>query len=407
MQPEGRSTTEVLTELDAARAGEPDVHGAHTFGLVYPTGRHDLERLARDVSERYLFSNALNPMRFPEQARLMEQVVDSTSALLHRPAAGGGSTTAGGTESIVMSMLVHRERARARGVERPVIVAPRSAHPAYAKAAHYFDMEYRQVPLDDDWRADVGAARDLVDERTAVVVASAFSYPHGVMDPVAELAALAAENGAGCHVDACVGGMVLPFLERLGVDVPPFDFRVPGVTAMSCDLHKYGYVPKGASVVMHRDGDWAQHQWFVYTDWPSGLYGSPAVAGAKSPAAVMTAWAFMEHLGLDGYTALVADLMGTVRRLQEGIAAIDGLAVVGEPIASVFAFESTDPELDIYAVGEEMERRGWFLNRNVEPVSLHLMVSPGHAAHVETILSDLREAVALGGQAASGDVRYS
>lgn len=404
MRDEGRPADEILSELDETRGREPDVHGAHTFGLVYPTGRHDLERLADEVSDRYLFSNALNPLRFPEQARLMEEVVRGTGDLLHLPSQGGGSTTAGGTESIVMAMLVHRERARARGVERPTIVAPRSAHPAYAKAAHYFDMDMLQVPLAPDYRADVAAAAELVDDRTAVVIASAFSYPHGVIDPVGELAALAQSVGAGCHVDACVGGMVLPFLERLGRDLPPWDFRVDGVTSMSCDLHKYGYVPKGASVVLHRQPDWAQHQWFVFDDWPCGIYGSPAVAGAKSPAAVMTAWAFMNYLGFDGYTEMVGRLMDTVGRLRSGFEAL-GLRVVGDPVASVLAFESDD--LDLYAVGEEMDRRGWFLNRNTEPRGLHVMVSPGHAAVLDRLLDDLAESVAAAGTASSEEVRYS
>lgn len=397
--------SEVLAELDEARSREPDVHGAHTFGLVYPTGREDLEALAHQVSERYLFSNALNPLRFPEQARLMEDVVASTGELLHLPAGGGGSTTAGGTESIVMAMQVHRGRARARGVERPTIVAPRSAHPAYAKAAHYFDMDYVQIPLGPDHRADLDAAADLVDERTAVVVASAFSYPHGVIDPVEGLAGLAQQVGAGCHVDACVGGMVLPFMERLGHELPAWDFRVPGVTSMSCDIHKYGYVPKGASVVLHRQPDWPGLQWFVFSDWPSGLYGSPAVAGAKSPAAVMTAWAFLQYLGEDGYTEIVRDLLETSRRIREGFTAVPGVQVVGDPVATVMAFESD--RVDLYAVGEEMERRGWFLNRNTEPRGLHVMVSPAHGALVDALVADFAESARVAGTAASDEARYA
>lgn len=404
MRDDGRPVDEVLAELDDARGREPDVHGAHTFGLVYPTGREDLEALAHEVSDRYLFSNALNPLRFPEQARLMEEVVTDTGGLLHLPAGGGGSTTAGGTESIVMAMLVHRERARARGVERPTLVAPRSAHPAYAKAAHYFDMDLVQVPLTSSYVADVGAARALVDERTAVVVASAFSYPHGVLDPVADLADLAASVGAGCHVDACVGGMVLPFLERLGTPLPEWDFRVEGVTSMSCDLHKYGYAPKGVSVVLHRTPDWAQHQWFVFSDWPSGLYGSPAVAGAKSPAAVMTAWALLRHLGRDGYTEIVRQLMETVAAFRNGFESL-GFRTCGDPVASVLSFEHDG--VDVFAVAEEMERRGWYLNRNTEPRALHLMVSPGHAAVVGAFLTDLGEAVRTAGTAASEEARYA
>ena len=193
-----------------------------------------------------------------------QEVVAGVGDLVHLPSDGGGSMTSGGTESILMSMLVNRERARQRGVERPTIVAPFSAHPAYAKAAHFLGMEIVTVPLAADLRADVAAARELVDDDTAVVVASAFNYPYGIVDPVEELAALAAERGAACHVDGCIGGFVLPFLEELGRPVPPWDFRVEGVTEISADIHKYGYTPKGASVILHRDADWRNLQWFLY-----------------------------------------------------------------------------------------------------------------------------------------------
>ena len=229
----GVPTEALLADIDARQAREPDVHGARLFGLVYPTGRHDLEELVLAVNNRYLFGNALNPFKFPEVARYEGEVIAMTGGLLHMPEGGGGSMTSGGTESILMSMKVNRERALARGVERPQILAPISAHPAYAKAAHYFGMEHGRAPLDANYRADVNAMRGLIGPSTAVVVASAFNYPYGVMDPVAEIAAVAAEHGAGCHVDACVGGFVLPFLEDLGYPVEPWDFRVPGVSKCS------------------------------------------------------------------------------------------------------------------------------------------------------------------------------
>lgn len=395
MDASGRPVDEVLAELDAARTAEPDPHGAHLFGLTYPTGDAEIERLTHAVHDRMLYSNALNPFRFPEQARLAEEVVRNVGELAGLPSDGGGSTTSGGTESILMACLVARGRARARGVERSAIVAPTSAHPAYAKAAHLLDLDYVAVPLDETTlTVDVDAVRDAVDERTALVVASAFSYPHGVLDDVAAVAAIAAENGAGCHVDACVGGMVLPFAEAGGVrTVPEWDFRLPGVTSMSVDLHKYGYVPKGCSVVLHRSPDWAAHQWFVYDRWPAGLYGSPAVAGAKSAAPVLAAWAVMRHLGRDGYTAIVRDLLATTDRLHAGIDAIDGCEVLGDPVGSILGWASTDAGLDLYAVADAMEARGWFLNRLTGtgggPAGLHVMVSPKHGEVVDQLIDDL------------------
>ncbi|HEU5301567.1 MAG TPA: aminotransferase class V-fold PLP-dependent enzyme [Acidimicrobiia bacterium] len=405
IDPAGRDAAAVLADLDDRQAREPDVHGSRLFGLVYPTGREDLEHLMLEVHRRYVFGNALNPFKFPELAALESDVVDHVGALLHVPPGGGGAMTSGGTESILMSMLVNRERAKARGIQHPTIVAPISAHPAYAKAAHYFGLEVLRVPLDADYRADVRAAADLVGPDTAVVIASAFNYPYGIMDPVAELAAIATEHGAGCHVDACVGAFVLPFLERLRHDVPLWDFRVDGVTEISADVHKYGYVPKGASVVLHRDDDWFGHQAFVYDQWPSGLYGSAAMAGARPAAPIATAWAVLTHLGIDGYTEIMRGLMETVAKVRAAVDAMPDVEVVGDPIGPVLALRSDT--IDLYAVGDVMDAKGWNLNRNVDPPGLHLMLSPVHAEAVDDLIADLTDAVAHHGTSAGKEIRYS
>jgi sphinganine-1-phosphate aldolase len=407
MRDSGQPFDDVLARLVERQAKDPAVHGGRLFGLTYPTGRSDIEELITAVNRQYLFGNALNPFRFPELAALETEVVESIASMLHRPpgAIQAGTMTSGGTESILLAMLVHRERARARGIDRPQIVAPMSAHPAYAKAAHYFDLDLVQVPLDGQWRADVDATQTAVSERTAVVIASAFSYPYGVMDPVEELAAIAARAGAGCHVDACIGGFVLPFLERLGHEVPPFDFRVPGVTSISADVHKYGYVPKGASVVLHRDDDWFAHQVFLYDRWGSGTYGSGAIAGARPASPIACSWAVISYLGTDGYTEIMGQLMEVVAKVRAAVEAITGLEIVGEPIGPVLALRSDD--VDLYAVGDEMDARGWHFNRNVEPRGLHLMLSPAHAGVIDRLLDDLAQAVDLGGESRGGEVRYS
>jgi glutamate/tyrosine decarboxylase-like PLP-dependent enzyme len=401
----GTPAPDLLAEIDRRQALEPDVHGARLFGLVYPTGRQDLEDLVVEVNRRYLFGNALNPFKFPEVARYEGEVVAITGGLVNLPAGGGGSMTSGGTESILMSMLVNRERALARGVTRPQIVAPASAHPAYSKAAHYFGMDIVRTPLDAGYRADVGAMRDAVGPDTAVVVASAFNYPYGVMDPVADIAALAAERGIGCHVDACIGGFVLPFMEALGRDVPPWDFRVEGVTEMSADVHKYGYAPKGASVVLHRDADWFGHQFFVFSDWGSGLYGSPGVAGAKPAAPIATAWAVLHALGRDGYVEIVRGLLDTVDRVRACVDGLDGVELVGDPIGPVLALRSDT--VDLYAVGDVMDDRGWHVNRNTDPPGLHVMLSPAHANVVDDLVRDLTDAVAHHGESRGKEARYA
>jgi glutamate/tyrosine decarboxylase-like PLP-dependent enzyme len=225
------------------------------------------------------------------------------------------------------------------------------------------------------------------------------------MDPVTDLAALAAEHGVGCHVDACIGGFVLPFLERLGHDVPPWDFRVEGVTEISADVHKYGYVPKGASVVLHRDADWFGHQVFLYDDWPAGLYGSPAIAGARPAAPIATAWTVMRYLGMAGYTSIIGDLMATVQKVRTGIGELNGVEIVGDPIGPVLALGSDT--LDLYAVGDVMDERGWNLNRNNEPPGLHVMLSPAHGAVADRLLADLSDAVADHGPSKGIEARYS
>ena len=225
------------------------------------------------------------------------------------------------------------------------------------------------------------------------------------MDPVEDLAALAAAKGIGCHVDACIGGFVLPFLERLGHDVPPWDFRVPGVTEISADVHKYGYCPKGASTILHRDADWFGHQVFLYDNWPSGLYGSPGIAGARPAGPIATAWAALNYLGEQGYVEIMRDLMATTAEVRAGIEAIDGVDIVGDPIGPVLAMRSDT--IDLYAVGDVMDDKGWNLNRNTDPRGLHLMLSPAHAAVADELLADLRDAVANHGESRGVEARYS
>jgi len=266
-------------------------------------------------------------------------------------------------------------------------------------------MDVVRTPLDAGYRADVGAIRDAVGPHTAVVVASAFNYPYGVMDPVADIAAIAAERGIGCHVDACIGGFVLPFMEALGRDVPPWDFRVEGVTEMSADVHKYGFAPKGASVVLHRDADWFGHQFFVFSEWGSGLYGSPGVAGAKPAAPIATAWTVLHALGEEGYVEIMRGLLDTTDRVRACVDGLDGVELVGDPIGPVLAMRSDT--IDLYAVGDVLDDRGWHVNRNVEPKGLHVMLSPAHASVVDDLVRDLNEAVANHGESRGKEARYA
>lgn len=396
----------LLAEMKERKARDANWRGARTFSLVFPAG-DEVEEILHDACNLYLHENALNPLRFPSLREMEIDVVGDTAALLHAPEGSGGCLTSGGTESIVMAVYAARERARAeRGVTEPVLLAPRTAHPAFAKAAKYLGLEHRQVPIDTELRADVAEAERMIDERTALVVGSAPNYPFGTVDPIPELAALAAARGISFHVDACVGGFLLPFWERLGEPVPPFDFRVDGVTTMSADVHKYGYCVKGASVLVHGDeGHLKKYQRFLYTDWPGGLYFSQAIAGTRPAPPIAAAWAVTRRLGIEGYLALTRRVREATQKIQAGIAALPGLRLVGAPVASVFAFtsESGDP----FAIADQMEERGWGVDRQRDPDAMHVMISPRHADVVDEFLADLRSAAETTSTRKSDEARYS
>jgi glutamate/tyrosine decarboxylase-like PLP-dependent enzyme len=272
------------------------------------------------------------------------------------------------------------------------MVLPVSAHPAFDKAAQYLHVKPIHVALREDLRADVDAMRDAITQNTVLMVGSAPNYPFGTIDPIPELAALAEERGINFHVDACLGGFLLPFLPKLGYEVPPWDFSVPGVSSISADLHKYGFSARGASTVMYRDRDLRKHQFFAQTDWPGGLYGSPTMTGSRPGGAIAASWAVMNYLGEDGYTRLAKDIMEATEAIIEGINAIPELYVLGEPDMSVLAF--TSDVVDIYAVTEALEQEGWHPDRQQLPPALHLMVTPAHKPIVEPFLAALRLAVA-------------
>ena len=325
--------------------------------------------------------------------------------LLHGGPEAGGAMTSGGTESILMAVKTARERARAeRGVTRPELVAPFSAHPAFAKAAHYLGLELKQIPLEPDFRADVAAAEKLIGDNTALVVGSAPNYPFGVIDPIPELAGLAAARGAAFHTDACLGGFLLPFLEAIGEKIPPFDFRVPGVSR-SPPTSQVRLCIKGASGILHGDKTHVnRHQLFLWERWPGGTYGSFAMAGARPSAPIAAAWAVLHHLGREGYQKLAREVRDTTRKLRAGIDAIPGLRVIGEPAMSVLAFGSAHR---VFAVGDRMDQKGWHLDRQKGPDALHLMVSPMHARIADAFLADLREAAVAPGKSKGKDARYS
>jgi sphinganine-1-phosphate aldolase len=381
---------ELLAALEANRHDDADWRSGRLFGLVYNTGLHEHEETLAQVARTYLEDNALNPFRFPSLARLEREAADTVLSLLHGTA-GNGGLTSGGTESIFLSCYVAREVAKEKGVTSPTVVTGLTAHPAFAKACHLLGITQVRVAVGDDKRMLLDDLRAAVDDRTAMVVASAPNYPYGVIDDVPAIAEIASAAGVLCHVDACLGGMLLPFWERLGEPVPPWDFRVPGVTSISCDIHKYGYAFKGASVLLYRDLDlyWKQW-WFDDGAWGGGMYGSPTAAGTRPAPPIAGAWAALRSLGESGYLELADQIRAAREVIVAGIGLIDGLVVTVPPDLSVFEV-SSDEGLDMEAVADAFGERGWWPDR--QPGGLHLMLSPIHLQVASELLADLADAV--------------
>lgn len=388
----GIARAAILAEMNAARAHDVRWRQGQVFSLVFDAG-DEVNELAKAAYTTFFSENGLNPTAFPSLRRFETDVVAMVGGLLGGDGHTAGNMTTGGTESILMAVLTAREWARAERpkISHPEMVLPSTAHPAFDKAAHYFGVKAVRVPVSNDFRADLGAMRHAVNLDTVLVVGSAPSYPHGVVDAIPELASLAQQRGMLCHVDACVGGMMLPFVRRLGYPATPFDFSVPGVTSISVDLHKYGYAAKGASVILYRNAELRRHQLYATTDWPGGIYASPTMTGTRPGGAIAAAWAVLNFLGEEGYLRLARTVMQTTARLRDGVNAMAGLQILGRPEMSVLAIASDQD--NVYEIGDEMNVRGWQMDRQQFPPSLHLTVNYAHRDVADRFLLDLAQSV--------------
>ncbi|MFE9249456.1 pyridoxal phosphate-dependent decarboxylase family protein [Streptomyces sp. NPDC007088] len=393
----------ILARLRALRAGDLPVKGGRTMAYVYDPGLAGLDELAAAAHAAYAGVNGLDMTVFPSVVVLENDIVGRAARLLGGDATTAGTFTSGGTESCLLAVLTAREHARVvRGVTRPQLVLPVTAHAAFHKAAHLFGLDVVSVPVDPvSFTPDPAAVRAALGPRTALVVASAPSYAHGVLDPVAEIAAAAAEAGVLCHVDACIGGWYLGHLRRTGegAGLPAFDLSVPGVTSLSVDLHKYGYTPKGASVLLFRDAGLRRHGWFAHASWPGYPVVNATLQGTKSAGPLAAAWAVLERVGTEGYTELALRVHHAHRALCAGIEEIDGLRVLGGPAASLIAVAAEDEDVDPFVVADEMRAAGWYLQPQPaaagSPANLHLTVTAAAAGAgtVRALLDDLARAV--------------
>ncbi len=391
---EGRPRDDVLRELRGFGADDPDYRHGRLWSLVYWLDE-DYERFLGEAYQSFASANALNPGAFRSLKRFESEIIAAVAGLLHGDDQVCGVLTSGGTESCLLAAKTYRDVARAkRGVKRPSMIVPASAHVAWFKAAEYFGIEAKRLALDDSLRADASRLEAMIDRDTVMILGSAPGYPHGTIDPIAAMGEIAARRGVPMHVDACVGGFILPFMEMNGHALPDWDYRVPGVTSISADVHKYGYAAKGASTITYRNLEWLSHQIFVCQDWPGGVFASPALLGTRPGGAYAAAWAAMQHHGVSGYRELARRAIEAFERIRDGVRAMPELRVLGEPSGPLIAYGSRDPDVAIYAVGDRMDARGWHVNRVQFPEGLHAMVTAQHLDVVERYLADLAAAVA-------------
>ena len=392
---QGDSRDSIFAALEAFRREDLQWRSGRVFGYVYDPGR-EAEEVGKAAYALYLTENGLDPTSFPSLLRLENEILAMARARLHGDERTVGSFTSGGTESIILAVKAAREWGRQRGIADPEMVIPLTAHAAFHKAAHYLGVKVVTSAVDPTtYRADPGAMAPLITERTVLLVASAPSYAHGVIDPVAEIAALAAARGILCHVDACVGGWLLPAFRQLGSPIPDFDFRVPGVTSINMDLHKYAFTPKGASVVLYRDAELRRHQIYACASWTGYSVVNMAVQSSKSGGPLAAAWAVMHHLGEAGYLEIARRMRDSTAALVDGIRRIPGLRVLSEPEMCLLAFAGDG--VDVFHIVDEMKMRGWYVQaqfgRGPSPANVHLSVGPNNAPWVEAFLADLAASV--------------
>lgn len=403
-------TDGILDRLAALREADAPTHGGRVLSYVYDPGLPELDELAAAAARAVQPVNGLDPTTFTSVAVMEGELVALAREMLSGPADGPdavvGSVTSGGTESCLLAVKIARDAFReAHPGARPRVVAPVSVHAAFRKAARYLDVDLTLVPVDPG--TGTPAAADLVaalDDDVALVVVSAPSYPHGVVDPVADVAAAAHARGVPVHVDACVGGWVLPFWAAAGGDTPPpFDFSVPGVTSISADVHKYGYAPKGTSVLLVRGRDRQRRQFFATTGWPGYPVVNPTISGSRSAAPLAAAWAVSQALGTAGYTALTARCVRATRALHAAVDGIEGLRVVGRPtgpLVAVATDESVAPErrVDPHLWADAVRSRGWVLQPQPGlvqedgtrlPHTTHLTVTPVTEAGLDGLVPAL------------------
>ena len=386
----GLSAQSIVTSFDEMSAHDVQWRDGKAFSLAYNAGPEVLA-VAEEAYRRFSGANALNTAAFPSLRQMQGEVIEMAGMWLGSPATAAGYFTSGGTESILMAVKAARDQFRTEAsITHPNIVLPTYAHAAFDKAAAYFGVELRRVDVLPTWRADVAAMSERIDKNTIMIVGSAPQYPQGVIDDIPALAALAQRQNINCHVDACMGGVSLAYLGKLGHQIPPWNLQIDGVTSISVDLHKFGYTSKGASVIMYADKRLRSYQGFFTDQWLGGVYASSGMLGTKSGGAIAAAWAVMHFLGDDGYLGLTQSARVATEKLGHHISGHPHLSLLAQPDALLLSFIANDPQrLNVYAVADEMWKRGWYIDRQEPPQSLHCTVNAVHESVIDAMLIDL------------------
>jgi glutamate/tyrosine decarboxylase-like PLP-dependent enzyme len=393
----GRSHAEVMASLDAYGARDLPWRDGGTFAYVYEAGR-EVEALVKDAYMRYLTENALDPTVYPSLLRFENEIVAMAIAHLRGDDQCVGNFTSGGTESCLLAVKTARDYARKeRGIAEPEIVLPVTAHACFQKAAQYFDMPMRLVPVDPEtWKVRPADMADAINANTALIVGSACQYAHGVVDPIPALGALALERGVLLHVDGCIGGFVLPYFRRLGAAVTDFDFTVPGVTSISMDFHKYAYAAKGASVVLYKSKELRRHQIFTAATWTGYSVINPTIQSTKSGGPLAACWALLNFLGDDGYLRFAERKLKATRAIADMIRAHPDVRLMAEPESSLLAF--TADGFSIFPIVDSMRRRGWFVQPQLgymgSKENIHLSIDQSTVDVLDRFLPDLDAAIA-------------
>ncbi len=391
---DGRNRDEIIKEMEEMRS-EEDNRWQEGFvsGAVYHGDKEHIEFL----NKVYALNSQTNPLHsdlWPSTTKFEAEIVSMTAEMMNGNEGVIGTVSSGGTESILLAMKSYRDQAEAKkGITEPEMIVPISAHAAFDKAAQYFKIKLIRIPVDKEFKADVDAARKAITDNTIVMIGSAPSFPHGIVDPIEELSELARQNGVGFHTDSCLGGFVLPWAEKLGYPVPKFDFRLPGVTSISADTHKYGYAAKGTSVILYRDQELQHFQYYKTADWQGGLYFSPTFAGSRSGALSCACWASMISIGKKGYLDATKRILETAEIIKKGIQEIPELRIMGDPLW-VIAFASD--KYNIYKIMDHMTEKRWNLNGLQKPPCIHLCITLRHTQPgvAERFIKDLKDAVA-------------